>query len=132
MQGVRGARKNPGKFRDTQNWIGKKDCTITEATYVPPSPLRLNDLLHNNSFVISSLSDPIDQLFFGLEGCKCTCVAGAETAVLTENMMLHIPIGSTHTISVEEGDKLYYIWLDFFLTLEGQKYMGEQHKMKDE
>ena len=45
MQGVRGATKNPGKFRDSQNWIGPKGCTIEEAFYVPPSPLVLNDLL---------------------------------------------------------------------------------------
>ena len=45
MAGVRGENKNPGKFRDTQNWIGPKSCTIEDATYVPPSPLILNDLL---------------------------------------------------------------------------------------
>lgn len=45
MQGVRGENKNPGKFRDTQNWIGPKGCTKENATYVPPSPLALNDLL---------------------------------------------------------------------------------------
>lgn len=45
MQGVRGKDKNPGKFRDSQNWIGSPGCTIEEATYVPPPPLALNDLL---------------------------------------------------------------------------------------
>ena len=45
MQGVRGQNKNPGKFRDTQNWIGPRGCTIEQATYVPPSPLVMNDLL---------------------------------------------------------------------------------------
>lgn len=45
MKGVRGQDKNPGKFRNTQNWIGGKGCSIEEATYVPPSPLRLPDHL---------------------------------------------------------------------------------------
>lgn len=45
MTGVRGQGKNPGKFRTTQNWIGPKGCSIKEATYVPPSPLRLQDHL---------------------------------------------------------------------------------------
>jgi len=45
MQGVRGQDKNPGKFRDTQNWIGPRGCTLEQATYVPPSPLLMNDLL---------------------------------------------------------------------------------------
>jgi len=45
MQGVRGADKNPGRFRNTQNWIGPRGCAIDEATYVPPAPIALNDLL---------------------------------------------------------------------------------------
>lgn len=47
MAGVRGKNKNPGKFRDTQNWIGPKGCSIENATYVPPSPLVLNESLEN-------------------------------------------------------------------------------------
>jgi len=47
MQGVRGQDKNPGKFRTTQNWIGPRGCTVEEATYVPPAPLAMTDLLEN-------------------------------------------------------------------------------------
>jgi quercetin dioxygenase-like cupin family protein len=72
----------------------------------------------------------LDQLFFGLEGCSCTCMANREEVVLTENMMLHIPLGSKHSVSVGEGDSLAYIWMDFFLNLEGQKYMNEQHHVE--
>ena len=42
---VRGENKTPGDFRLDQNWIGKEGCTIEEASFVPPSPLRLNDYL---------------------------------------------------------------------------------------
>jgi mannose-6-phosphate isomerase-like protein (cupin superfamily) len=73
----------------------------------------------------------LDQIFFGLEGCRCSCFAGGDKVVLTENMLLHIPLGSLHYVSVEAGDKLSYIWLDFFLTHEGEKYMGEQHQMEE-
>ncbi len=73
----------------------------------------------------------LDQLFFGLPGCRCNCHADGDTALLTENLLLHIPLGSMHAVSVEEGNKLAYIWMDFFLTLEGEKYMGEQHQMDD-
>ena len=45
MQGVRGEDKNPGRFRNTQNWIGPRGCTIEQATYVPPAPYVLQDLL---------------------------------------------------------------------------------------
>jgi len=74
----------------------------------------------------------LDQLFFGLEDCKCTCYADRGQTTLTENMMLHIPLGSKYSVSVVEGEKLSYVWFHFFLTLEGQKYMEEQHHMKEE
>jgi len=74
----------------------------------------------------------LDQLFLGLGGCKCTCHADKEKILLTENMLLHIPLGSKHWVSVEPGNTLSYIWFDFFLTIKGQKYMNEQHQIKDE
>ena len=45
MNSVRGQDKTPGEFRVDQNWIGKLGCTIEEASFVPPSPLRLLDYL---------------------------------------------------------------------------------------
>jgi Fic family protein len=38
MQGVRGAKKSPGKFRERQNYIGPIGCSLEEATFVPPDP----------------------------------------------------------------------------------------------
>ena len=74
----------------------------------------------------------LDQVFLGLEGCQCYCYAEGEEEILTENMMLHIPLCSNHYVKVKEGDKLAYIWMDFFLTIEGEKYMGEQHHVEEE
>ena len=45
MNSVRGQNKTPGEFRKDQNWIGHYGCTIEQATFVPPSPLRLRDYL---------------------------------------------------------------------------------------
>jgi Fic family protein len=45
MDSVRGANKTPGEFRLDQNWIGPADCTIQQASFVPPSPLQLLDHL---------------------------------------------------------------------------------------
>lgn len=72
----------------------------------------------------------LDQLFLGLQSCRCSCHADNEKAILTENCLLHIPLGSEHWVSVDEGDALRYVWLDFFLTLEGQSYMSSQHEVE--
>ena len=37
LSGVRGSERSPGEFRTTQNWIGPAGCTLTTATFVPPS-----------------------------------------------------------------------------------------------
>jgi Fic family protein len=41
MNSVRGAEKTPGKFRETQNYIGQEETSLENATFVPPSPIRL-------------------------------------------------------------------------------------------
>jgi Fic family protein len=60
MNSVRGQDKTPGEFRKDQNWIGKIGCLITEATFVPPSPLLLIDYLEDWERYIDS--DDIDFL----------------------------------------------------------------------
>ncbi len=82
--------------------------------------------------IVAKHSHPmLDQLFLGLPGCRCTCFAGKEQILLEENLLLHIPLGSEHYIEVEAGNRLAYIWFDFFLSLEGQTYMSEQHHIEE-
>jgi Fic family protein len=38
MEGVRGHQADPGRFRKTQNWIGKPGSTLETASYIPPPP----------------------------------------------------------------------------------------------
>ena len=35
LNGARGKDKNPGEFRNDQNWIGKPGSTIETASFVP-------------------------------------------------------------------------------------------------
>ena len=62
MQGVRGENKNPGRFRDTQNWVGPRGCIIQEATYVPPPLIVLNDLLENFITFVNVRDDTLDPI----------------------------------------------------------------------
>lgn len=45
MDGVRGGNAQPGELRRIQNWIGPQGCTLQEATFVPPPPQQLEDIL---------------------------------------------------------------------------------------
>jgi len=46
LQGVRGERATPGEFRDRQNWLGRGDCTLEDATFVPPPVPQMRDALY--------------------------------------------------------------------------------------
>ena len=62
MTSVRGMEKSPGDFRKDQNWIGRPGCAIEEASFIPPSPLVLDDCLRAwEAYVQSSDIDPIFQ-----------------------------------------------------------------------
>jgi len=45
MEGVRGGEALPGEFRTSQNWIGPKDCRITESRFVPPPVPQMREAL---------------------------------------------------------------------------------------
>ncbi len=45
LEGVRGAHRQPGELRRTQNWIGPAGSTIQDAAFVPPPAAELPDAL---------------------------------------------------------------------------------------
>ena len=45
LEGVRGRHATPGELRRSQNWIGPAGATIREATFVPPPPHLLPEVL---------------------------------------------------------------------------------------
>jgi len=69
----------------------------------------------------------LEQLFLGLQGNDINVTADAATARLTAFDILHIPLGSNHGAQVAAGKKLHYIWMDFFMTKEGQDWL-KMHK----
>ncbi len=63
MDSVRGQNKEPGQFRKTQNWIGRKGTPIEHARFVPPSPLILQEHLEKwENFLLQDGHDPLVQL----------------------------------------------------------------------
>lgn len=69
----------------------------------------------------------LDQLFLGLTDNDIVVHADGASAQLKEYALLHIPIGSSHRVRVDENKKMYYMWMDFFLTKEGQEWL-KTHK----
>lgn len=47
LKDTRGATREPGEFRRSQNWIGPAGCTLATATFVPPPPHEMRAALDN-------------------------------------------------------------------------------------
>ncbi len=63
LDGVRGKFKSRGKFRTTQNWIGKPGSPIEDAQFVPPAPMNLMPHLANwEKYYHFDRPDPLVQL----------------------------------------------------------------------
>ncbi len=69
----------------------------------------------------------LDQLFLGLTDNDITVHADGASTELKAYSLLHIPIGSSHWVTVDENKKMNYMWMDFFLTKEGQEWL-KTHK----
>jgi Fic family protein len=62
MKGVRGQDKEPGTFRNSQNWIGPKGCTQESASFVPPSPMIVMEHLQAwEQYIAGEDMDPLIQ-----------------------------------------------------------------------
>ena len=73
----------------------------------------------------------LDQLFLGLAGNDVIVHADDQQVEFKEFALLHIPIGSSHWVTVEEGKNMYYQWMDFFLTKKGEEWL-KTHKHVDD
>lgn len=69
----------------------------------------------------------LDQLFLGLTDNDVVVHADNKSVQFGEYSLLHIPIGSSHWVRVGEQEKLYYMWMDFFIDREGQEWL-KTHK----
>lgn len=54
LKGVRGENKNPGELRHSQNWIGPRGCTLSTATFVPPSVDKMIEALNDLEIYMNS------------------------------------------------------------------------------
>ena len=60
MKGVRGEHATPGLMRTRQNWIGPPNCTLMDATYVPPSVSEMQTCFSDlEKYIHSNAKEPI-------------------------------------------------------------------------
>lgn len=54
MDGVRGEKKSPGKYRSGEVWIGSRGTSIGAARYIPPDALHIPQLMEDLELFINS------------------------------------------------------------------------------
>lgn len=69
----------------------------------------------------------LEQLFLGLSDNDITVYADDTHTAFKQFSLLHIPLGSNHWVTVDKHKKMNYMWMDFFLTREGQEWL-DTHK----
>lgn len=72
----------------------------------------------------------LEQLFLGLADNDITVLADSAKTNLPEYSLLHIPLGSSHGVKVEQGKEMYYVWMDFFLDKKGEEWLKTHNTVK--
>ncbi len=65
----------------------------------------------------------LEQLFLGLAENNCIVYADDDYIDFPEHSILHIPLGSSHSVSVKKEKTMSYVWMDFFLDKEGEEWL---------
>ncbi len=72
----------------------------------------------------------LEQLFLGLTDNQTMVYADSAQIYFPEYTILHIPLGSSHSVSVKENNKMYYVWMDFFRDKKGEEWLKTHKKQK--
>jgi hypothetical protein len=73
----------------------------------------------------------LEQLFLGLTKNNCVVYADDAQVNFPQYSVLHIPLGASHSVSVEKDEVMYYVWMDFFLDKKGEEWL-KTHNVKDD
>lgn len=73
----------------------------------------------------------LEQLFLGLTDNHSIVYADEAQVDFPEYSLLHIPRGSSHSVSVDADKEMYYVWMDFFVDKDGEAWL-ETHNTDEE
>ena len=69
-----------------------------------------------------------DQLFFSFPENDMHITIDGEPFPLKGNVLVHIPLASSHGVIVQKGGCAHYLWIDFIIGKEGSDYMSSAHE----
>jgi len=72
----------------------------------------------------------LEQLFLGLTDNHVIVYADEAKIDFPAYSVLHIPLGSSHSVEAKKGDKMYYMWMDFFLDKKGEEWLKTHKTVK--
>lgn len=72
----------------------------------------------------------LEQLFLGLADNQTIVYADDAQIDFPEHSLLHIPLGSSHSVEVKKNNKMYYVWMDFFRDKAGEEWL-KTHETED-
>jgi len=124
------------KFSDCQSYsetIKSPDTvsrTILSNEYIPR--IAMGTVQTNGPDEVAAHEHPmLEQLFLGLSGNNCVVYADDKKVDFPPYSVLHIPLGSRHSVSVNKDQVMYYVWMDFFLDRKGEEWL-KTHKVDGE
>ncbi|MEP5338868.1 MAG: cupin domain-containing protein [Algibacter sp.] len=74
----------------------------------------------------------LEQLFLGLSKNNSIVYADDAKIDFPQYSVLHIPLGSSHSVSVEKNEVMYYVWMDFFLDKKGEDWLNTHEEEGDD
>lgn len=69
-----------------------------------------------------------NQLFFSFSENDMLLTIDGEPFSLKGNVLIHIPLASSHGVLVPKGGCAHYLWIDFIIGQEGADYMSSAHQ----
>jgi len=128
----------------TQNVYHAKFCDCQSYSEAIKSPNTVSRTILSNEYIprvamgtvqtkgpdkVAAHEHPmLEQLFLGLAENNCTVYADDKQIEMPQYSVLHIPLGSSHSVSVEKDNIMYYVWMDFFLDRKGEEWL-QTHKV---
>ncbi|WP_372744443.1 cupin domain-containing protein [Lutibacter sp.] len=74
----------------------------------------------------------LEQLFLGLTDNNVIVYADDSQIDFPAYSILHIPLGSSHSVEAKAGEKMYYMWMDFFMDKKGEEWLKTHNQIEEE